>query len=134
MERKIHVFGIFIFYLSSFCLGCVFILDYFPELFRIFFSKPTSQRNTFNYIFMIFWNLTTMSYFVNKEIYKEIIDYLIYITGCLSIILFIFYLLTYNQVVEYEKEPIQRIIYFNLPWVYFFLSWINLRYIKSKFN
>lgn len=134
MENKIEKFGINIFYISFFCLGCFFIFEYFSELFRILFSKSTLHGNLFNFIFLIFWNLTTMSYFVNKEINKKYIDYLIYITGWLSIILFIFYIGSYNQVVEYEKEPIQRIIYFNIPWVYFFLSWINLRYIKSKFN
>jgi hypothetical protein len=134
MENKIEKFGINIFYLSSFCLGSFFLFEYFSELYSILFSKSTLQGNNFNFIFLIFWNLTTMNYFVNKEINKKYIDYLIYITGWLSIILHLFYLLTYNQVVDYEKESIQRIIYFNIPWVYFFLSWINLRYIKSKFN
>ena len=134
MEKKIEKFGRYIFYFTFFVLGYLFIFDYFPELFNILFSKSTLQGNIFNYIFMIFWNITTMSYFVKDERNIEFIDNLIYITGWLSVILFIFYLLTYNQGVEYEKEPIQRIIYFNIPWVYFFLSWINIRYIKSKFN
>ena len=138
MKNKIENFGINIFYISFLGLGGLFIFDYLPELFRIIFSKSTLNGNIFNYTFLIFWNLTTMSYFVNKKIIEnkkideEHRDIPIYITGWLSIILFVIYLGTYNQVVDYEKEPIQKIIYFNLPWIYFFFSWINLRYINSK--